>query len=201
MRFALALYPMNSFHSWFSVRLAQPSDATQLSILAMQCLWQAFPPADAARPQLGAVLDVLTPQRMKLRLAEEFTRIFVAEQNGVLLGYAVVGSAGECPHDNALRSELETVFVQSPYEGQGVGQALLLAAESLAARLGAGPLWLTVNPNNARALRFFERQAYAPIKSNHLDQWRERHISHFMRAPSARPNTKPKGKHLTLVKV
>ncbi|WP_328994873.1 GNAT family N-acetyltransferase [Kribbella sp. NBC_01245] len=57
-------------------------------------------------------------------------------------------------------------------EGQGVGTALMVAAEGLARQWGYDVIGLAVEPGNARARRLYERLGYAE-KGEVIDEWTE----------------------------
>jgi diamine N-acetyltransferase len=69
---------------------------------------------------------------------------------------------------NRRRIELQTLYVQEHFIGQGVGKALLQAAEAKAREHSGCPLWLTVNARNAKAIAFYERQAYSKVGTAHF---------------------------------
>lgn len=59
--------------------------------------------------------------------------------------------------------EVETVAVLPEARGAGVGAALMDAARELAADLGIDHISLAVRTANEGALRFYERQGFAPL--------------------------------------
>lgn len=61
---------------------------------------------------------------------------------------------------HAPSSHLEAIAVSETAEGQGVGQALLDAAENNAGRHGAKSMSLHVFASNKRARQFYERNDY-----------------------------------------
>lgn len=61
---------------------------------------------------------------------------------------------------HAPSSHLEAIAVSETAEGQGVGQALLDAAENNAGRHGAKSMSLHVFASNTRARQFYERNDY-----------------------------------------
>jgi ribosomal protein S18 acetylase RimI-like enzyme len=61
-------------------------------------------------------------------------------------------------HDPAV--EVERLFVQARFKGQGVGKALIGAATALAIASGARSLWLTAWVGNTHALAWYQRQGW-----------------------------------------
>jgi GNAT superfamily N-acetyltransferase len=78
--------------------------------------------------------------------------ILVAERDGEVIGFAVVGPTEE----PAGAGELYAINLDPDSWGTGAGRALLAAAEAELARLGFAELVLWVLPGNARARRFYE---------------------------------------------
>lgn len=80
----------------------------------------------------------------------------IAEQGGVIVGFAWVGPASSQASAPPVRErELYAIYVLARTYGSGVGQALLDAA------LGDGPAQLWVAKENPRATRFYERNGFA----------------------------------------
>jgi GNAT superfamily N-acetyltransferase len=81
----------------------------------------------------------------------------VAEQAGRVVGFAVVGPARDGDLDAATTGELRIVLVEARARGLGVGSALIAAAERALrdSSFLAATLW--VLPDNAQAVRCYER--------------------------------------------
>lgn len=67
--------------------------------------------------------------------------------------------------DTADAAELQRLYIQERFTGQGLGYQLLHAAEQSAARDGAALLWATVWVGNERALGFYPRRGYEVLGS------------------------------------
>jgi len=86
-------------------------------------------------------------------------RILVAEQGGMLVGYATVltridvDCADEVAHSYAYVLDLA---VSTPARGQGIARLLLEGCEAEARRCGAGHLRVTVLADNRRARDVYE---------------------------------------------
>jgi GNAT superfamily N-acetyltransferase len=78
--------------------------------------------------------------------------VLVAERDGRVVGFAVIGAAEE-PQG---AGELHAINVDPDHWGTGAGRALLLAAHEQLARLGFAEAVLWVLPGNRRARRFYE---------------------------------------------
>ncbi len=71
--------------------------------------------------------------------------------------------------------ELNRLYVQERFAGQGVGKALLNHVEALAAASGASKMWLTAWAKNLRALAFYAAQGYVDVG---MTMYRFEHEAH-----------------------
>lgn len=73
-------------------------------------------------------------------------------------------------------SQLEIVTVSSVGENQGVGSALMAAAEAKARERACRRIFLTTTNDNLRALRFYQRRGYrlVAVHRGMMDRYRER---------------------------
>jgi GNAT superfamily N-acetyltransferase len=132
------------------VRPARPEEAAAISTLALR-----------SKGHWGYDAEFLAACREDLTIRPEWCdglRLVVAEQDGVLLGYARV--AGEPPV-----GELAGLFVDPVAIGRGVGGLLLRHAVRIAAGLGMTALEIDSDPNaepfyrHAGAVRTGESQS------------------------------------------
>jgi ribosomal protein S18 acetylase RimI-like enzyme len=81
-------------------------------------------------------------------------RSFIAERDGVAIGFAVVSLV------SAASAELVAIAVVERERGRGVGRALLTLAENAARRAGARFLSLHTAEANLAALELFHKQGF-----------------------------------------
>ena len=103
---------------------------------------------------LGNVPELLvaarTPESFRTRAAECLPKATVAEIDGEVAGFVMVG-----------RDEVEQVYVAAAHRGTGVAAVLLAEAERQVAAGGHPVAWLAVAPGNGRARRFYERRGWS----------------------------------------
>ena len=94
-------------------------------------------------------------------------RIFrIAEADGVIIGFVKVGKPYlEAPDHEPGRSrtELCQLYVDAPWKGQGVAQALMQWALSEARAGGFDDIYLSVYVDNERAQRFYARYGFVEV--------------------------------------
>jgi ribosomal protein S18 acetylase RimI-like enzyme len=131
-----------------TIRPATPHDSA--AILA--CLREAFVPfRDAYTP--GAFADtVLTPATLAHRFTTMTLLIAAAP------GHAVVGTIALSSGENA--GHLRGMAVRSAWQGQGVAQQLLVAAEALLIARGCRRVTLDTTAPLTRAIAFYHRHGY-----------------------------------------
>jgi ribosomal protein S18 acetylase RimI-like enzyme len=136
-----------------TIRRATVLDAPALGQVHVRA-WQA-----AYRGQMpDDYLDGLRPEERAAGWERGLSRdrdrdpVLVAEEDGRVVGFAVVGPA----EDPEGAGELYAINVGPDRWGTGAGRALLAAAQAELARLDYAEAVLWVLPDNARARRFYE---------------------------------------------
>ena len=81
----------------------------------------------------------------------------VAEHAGRVVGFVAVGPARDRDRDSATSAELRVILVDARTRGVGVGSALIAGAERAMHQSGFLDATLWVLPENAQAVRCYER--------------------------------------------
>ena len=142
------------------VRDARPEDAHSIARVHTRS-WQvayahAFPPESLA----GISVEVRTT-RWTERLAGSSppgSAVLVAEEEGVVQGFASVGAARE--EDESV-GELYAIYVDPDHWGAGLGRALIAEAEKRLGAAGFATAILWVLDDNPQARRFYEAAGWA----------------------------------------
>ena len=151
----------------FNLRPARAADAPVLAVLAAQVWLHTYATKGVSRVIADYVLREITPAKFAASLEDPCAITLVAECDENLVGFAAMRLNITCPSPSKAASniELETLYVQAHFLGQGIGSALLRKAEEMAqahATASSG-LWLTVNARNARAIGFYAAHGYQKI--------------------------------------
>lgn len=163
-----------------TLRAGVAADASRLAVLATQ-VWLHTYATDGVSGEIAQyVLAELTPEKFATALGAPSSAFLVAERGACLLGYAALQFDAPCPSLAGPVVELQTLYVQAHSLGQGVGWALLQAAQRLARQRSDSVLWLTVNAQNARARAFYARQGYAQVGSSNFQLGHSRHENHVL---------------------
>ncbi|MBP7370856.1 MAG: GNAT family N-acetyltransferase [Arenimonas sp.] len=132
--------------STISVRMASESDLTKLAQLFDAYRQFYAQPADLERAR-----DFIGE-----RLARNDSWILVAQRQDALLGFCQLYPSFSSTTTSRI-AILNDLFVDQHVRSKGVGQALMLAAEDLAKKLGLNALELATAIDNKTAQALYER--------------------------------------------
>lgn len=146
----------------FTIRPARPTDAAALSPLATRVFRHTYGAAIPAPTLASYLARTFSVAAIELALADPATFWLVAARDERLVGYCKLVSA-PLPAPAAPGNALEVVnlYIDHHYQGQGIGQALLQAAEAHALAQTCATLWLCVWQENQPALAFYQRRDFA----------------------------------------
>lgn len=162
------------------IRTGSSEDANRLAVLAAQ-VWLHTYATDGITADIAEyVLRELTPEKFLHTLNAQSSQVFVAESGASLVGLAVVKFDTACPSVDYSSAELQTLYVQAHFIGQGVGKLLLRAAQAEARQRSNGVLWLTVNAKNAKAVDFYAQQGYKKVGTTYFVLGEGRHENHVL---------------------
>jgi ribosomal protein S18 acetylase RimI-like enzyme len=143
------------------IRAALLTDAEAISAVAAQTFALACP---AGTPEIELqkyIRENLTPPCFELALADPKCDVQVLVNAKTVIGFSLVNHAPESlnlPLADGI-AELTRCYVLPAYHGTGCAQRLL---DATLASL-PGPVRLTVNDQNAKAIRFYTRNGFATV--------------------------------------
>jgi len=142
------------------IRKARDSDAARIAVLATQVWLHTYATEGISAGIADYTRTQITPEKYQAIQNDALAHLWVAERGAHLIGFAVLKLGVPCPTSASTLAELQTLYVQAHFVGQGVGRQLLSVAEKTAFDLAGMPLWLTVNAHNSQAIGFYMRQGY-----------------------------------------
>jgi GNAT superfamily N-acetyltransferase len=125
--------------------------------------------ADVARlaGELGYPADAATvTRRMEDVLDTPHAAAVVAERDGRVVGWAHVEEKRTLVEVHS--AQLMALVVEEASRGEGVGAALLAAAESWAGERGIGRMLVATRVTRERAHAFYVREDYVMAKTSHI---------------------------------
>lgn len=149
-----------------TVRRAGPADAAGLADLAEATFPLACPPGSSPDDIADFIAKHLNPGKFAAYLADPERILLAAEDGDGMCGYTML-ILGETTDADVAASltlvptiELSKVYVLAGSHGKGVSAPLVAATLDAARATGAAGIWLGVNEQNARAVRFYEKSGF-----------------------------------------
>lgn len=151
-------------------RMANAGDAGALAELAAVTFPLACPPESRPEDIAAHLAQTLSETSFQGYLADpEVTVLVIDDDDGELRGYSLlVNRPAEDPDVAAALSilpstELSKCYVHPDHHGLGAAAELMRASVAAAAATGARGLWLGVNNQNGRAIRFYEKSGFRKV--------------------------------------
>ena len=150
------------------IRPATADDAARLAELAAVTFPLACPPGSRPEDIAAHLAGTLSESNFRDYLADPDITVLVIDDGG-LRGYSLLVSRPAQDPDVAAAlnitpsAELSKCYVHPDHHGLGAAAELMRASIAAAAATGARGLWLGVNSQNARAIRFYEKSGFRKI--------------------------------------
>ncbi|CAN7368574.1 GNAT family N-acetyltransferase [Pseudarthrobacter oxydans] len=151
-----------------SIRKATADDAGALAALAAVTFPLACPPSASPDDIAAHLANTLSERHFQDYLADPDTTILVIDGGG-LRGYSLlVNRPAEDPDVVSALGimpsvELSKCYVHPEHHGLGAASELMHASLRAAAEAGGRGVWLGVNSQNARAIRFYEKSGFRKV--------------------------------------
>lgn len=148
------------------IRRAGADDAGSLAELAAVTFPLACPPGSAPEDIAAHLANTLSEENFRAYLADPDVTVLVIDADGGLRGYSLlVDRPAQDPDVAAVltimpSAELSKCYVHPDHHGLGAAAELMQASVESAAAAGAAGIWLGVNSQNARAVRFYEKSGF-----------------------------------------
>lgn len=156
---------MSPVQSGVAVRPAMLADAAPLAEFGRRAFLDTYGPDNDPAQTAGHLARTFGEALQRAEIAGPHTHMIVAEVDGALAGYALVRADAMAPvaEGPTAQAELARFYVDTPWQGRGLADALMDAALETSGLLGAEALWLTVWDRNARAIRFYARRGFREV--------------------------------------
>ncbi len=154
-----------------TIRKATTDDAGPLADLAAVTFPLACPPSSSPEDIAAHLANTLSEDHFRRYLADAEVTIVVIDADAGLRGYSLlVNRPAEDPDVAAAltlhpSTELSKCYVHPEHHGLGAAAELMHASLQAATAAGAAGIWLGVNSQNARAIRFYEKSGFHKVGS------------------------------------
>jgi GNAT superfamily N-acetyltransferase len=136
----------------------------------LQPLWEALELHHSKLPDVPSIRTLADSWEMRRRrygewLADGSGRLFIAERDGRVVGYAMltITDAPATWDVGSRAAEVETMSVLEVERSSGVGAALMDAALDAVAAEGVRAIGVGVVHSNVGGIRFYERAGFRPF--------------------------------------
>lgn len=152
-----------------TIRKATADDAGRLAGLAAVTFPLACPPQSSPADIAAHLANTLSEANFRSYLSDPNITVLVIDSDGDLRGYSMLVDrpAGDPDVAAALTilpaTELSKCYVHPDHHGLGAAAELIHASLGEAAASGAAGMWLGVNSQNARAVRFYEKSGFRKV--------------------------------------
>ena len=152
-----------------AIRQATTDDAGALAALAAVTFPLACPPSASPGDIAAHLANTLSEEHFLTYLDDPDVTILVIEAEGSLRGYSLLVNRPAADPDvsSALTLtpsvELSKCYVHPGHHGLGTAAELMHGSLQAAAATGAAGVWLGVNSQNARAIRFYEKSGFRKV--------------------------------------
>jgi ribosomal protein S18 acetylase RimI-like enzyme len=132
---------------------------------------------------LAAAFDI---EQIRRELACAESTFFFLLVDSVLAGYLKANDAGaQSDLKNPRSLELERIYVDTPFQGRGMGRILIDKGLEVARRKGKAFVWLGVWEKNEMAIGFYEKSGFTRIGTHDFFMGDERQTDFIMRCDLA----------------
>jgi GNAT superfamily N-acetyltransferase len=140
------------------IRPARAADEEAITALHARCIGDALVGLYAPPAEVRA--DVQRSWTGPIGAPRPRHALLVASREGSVIGFVAVGPARDAGCDADTIGELRVVLLDAPERGSGAGSALIAAAERELRASGFAVAKLWVIPENAPAVRSYERRGW-----------------------------------------
>jgi len=144
------------------IREAQCEDALNIKYLKTQVWLHTYATKGICSEYTEYLYDDFSLNRCTKLIQDKNRCCLVAEKEGFLLGYCEINLDHPQPHNQESHAEMTVLYVSEHFHGQGIGKALILAAEKKLKTLGHSAYWLACFIENQHAIDFYNHRGFIP---------------------------------------
>ena len=135
-----------------------------LQAIGKQTFQETFGPHNTEENMIRYVGESFSAQRLAAEVGDPGSEFYFAILNGQVIGYMKLNSgASQTEIQGSDGIEIERIYVLKEYHGKQVGQLLFEWAMDIAGDRQHDYVWLGVWEHNLRAIRFYEKNGFAPF--------------------------------------
>lgn len=139
-------------------------DVVSLQAISKQTFYETFSAVNTEENMTLYLEESFSIEKLTAELNNPDAAFYFAIQDDKVIGYLKLNkgaSQTELKDSEAL--EIERIYVPQAFHGKKVGQLLYEKAIQVAREAGMEYVWLGVWEENARAIRFYEKNGFVPF--------------------------------------
>jgi diamine N-acetyltransferase len=151
---------MMQIPSTVTIRPAVSQDASALAAFAARTFEQTFANDNTSEDMAAYLTKTYGEPQQRQEIDDRDGLTLLAEEGGGLIAFAQVRRQAPPSNIGEAPVELRRFYVDRSYQGRGVAQVLMRAAEDAARQLGGRTFWLGVWERNLRAIAFYAKVGF-----------------------------------------
>jgi len=150
-----------------TIRSVSAADYKTIQTIGKQTFQETFADSNSEENMENYLSESFSDEKIIGELENTDSLFFIAEEGDHVIGYLKLNTGNaqtELQDTEAL--EIERIYVSSSHHGKKVGQLLYEKAVETAVLKGKDSIWLGVWEENKRAMRFYEKNGFAPFNKH-----------------------------------
>jgi diamine N-acetyltransferase len=143
------------------------TDLPFLQEISKRTFYDSFAAMNTAENMKFHLDNHFTQEKLTSEILNLDSKFFFAVHEGTPVGYLKINQGRAqtvLPNDQAV--EIERIYVDRLFKGSGIGKTFISKAIEIANASRAKYLWLGVWENNARAIRFYEKNGFKKFSTH-----------------------------------
>lgn len=149
------------------VRKASLADLEQIKQTGRETFFEAFAESNTEADMQHYLDTNFSSEKLQAELLNPDSLFFLAYNGETPIGYLKLNTgAAQTDVKEDVSIEIERIYVKGAYHGKKVGQLLCDTALEIARELEKEYIWLGVWEENARAIRFYEKNGFVAFDTH-----------------------------------
>lgn len=143
------------------------NDIAKLQAIGRQTFYETFVDVNSEADMNAYLKDSFSDVQLLSELSNRDSQFYFAMDGDEVIAYLKLNT-GLAQKENQTENglEIERIYVLQPYHGKGVAQQLYAKALEIASNFAVDFVWLGVWEENAKAIRFYEKNGFVPFSKH-----------------------------------
>lgn len=138
-----------------------------LQVISKQTFYETFSAVNTEENMTRYLEESFSIEKLTTELNNPDAAFYFAVQDEEVIGYLKLNTgASQTELKDSRALEIERIYVAKAFHGKKAGQLLYEKAIQVAREAGLEYVWLGVWEENARAIRFYEKNGFVPFNKH-----------------------------------